>query len=147
MYLRPAPALSSLTEGSIDVTNIQRFAASCPRCGDLDVTAEQMWLVLTDRADHDHYVFHCPGCSQHVRRSAHAVTVRLLERLVPVERIEIPAEALEPHDGPPLTEDDLIDLMLTLDAPIRGAEVEADLVPTASPGTASYLGQSEPRRS
>jgi predicted RNA-binding Zn-ribbon protein involved in translation (DUF1610 family) len=130
------------------MTDIRRFAASCPRCGDLDVTAEQMWLVLTDGAARDHYVFHCPGCGHHVRRGAHAITVRLLERMVPVERLEIPAEALEPHDGPPLTEDDLIDLMLALEtASRRLVETDADLVPTGAPASASYLRQSEPRRS
>ena len=130
------------------MADIRRFAASCPRCGDLDVSAEQMWLVLTDRSERDHYFFHCPGCGQHVRRKAHAITVRLLERLVPVERIEIPAEALEPHDGPPLTEDDLIDLMLTLDVASRRLdEADADLVPTGAPELASYVCRSEPRRS
>jgi len=130
------------------MADIRRFAARCPRCGDLDVSAEQMWLVLTDRSERDHYVFHCPGCGQHVRRKAHAITVRLLERLVPVERIEIPAEALEPHDGPPLTEDDLIELMLTLDvASRRLVESDADLVPTGASELASYVCRSEPRRS
>ena len=130
------------------MSDIRRFAASCPRCGDLDVSAEQMWLVLTDRSERDHYFFHCPGCGQHIRRKAHAMTVRLLERLVPVERIEIPAEALEPHDGPPLTEDDLIDLMLTLDtAPRRLFETDVDLVPTGASESASYVCQPESRRS
>jgi predicted RNA-binding Zn-ribbon protein involved in translation (DUF1610 family) len=130
------------------MTDIRRFAASCPRCGDLDVSAEQMWLVLTDRSERNHYFFNCPGCGQHVRRKAHAITVRLLERLVPVETIEIPAEALEPHDGPPLTEDDLIDLMLTLDdASRRLIETDVDLVPTGASELASYVCQPEPRRS
>ncbi len=93
----------------------QRFAASCPTCGDLDVEAEQMWLVLTDSPGRDHYVFPCPGCGAHVRRHAHAITARFLERFVPVERIQVPAEALEPHVGDPITVDDLIDLMLALD--------------------------------
>jgi uncharacterized Zn finger protein len=130
------------------MTDIRRFAASCPRCGDLDVLADQMWLVLTDQSERDHYFFHCPGCGEHVRRKAHAITVRLLERLVPVERIEIPAEALEPHDGPALTEDDLIDLMLAVDAASRRpVETDGDLVPTGASELASYLCQSEPRRS
>jgi hypothetical protein len=107
-----------------------------------------MWLVLTDRPERDHYFFHCPGCGQHVRRKAHAITVRLLERLVPVERIEIPAEAMELHDGPPLTEDDLIDLMLTLDAASRRLfETDVDLVPTRASALASYVCQTETRRS
>ena len=130
------------------MTEIRRFAASCPRCGDLDVSAEQMWLVLTDRSEMNHYFFHCPGCGQHVRRKAHAITVRLLERLVPVETIEIPAEALELHDGPPLTEDDLIDLMLAFDtASRRLVETDVALVPTGAPDLASYGCHSEPRRS
>ena len=130
------------------MTDIRRFAASCPRCGDVDVTAEHMWLVLTDRSEHDHYFFHCPGCGQHVRRRANAITVRLLERLVPVERIEIPAEALEPHDGPRFTEDDLIDLMLSLDAALRRpVETSGELVPTGAAESTSYLCRSEPRRS
>ncbi len=82
-----------------------------------------MWLVLTDRPDNDHYFFHCPGCAQNVRRRAHSITVRLLEKLVPVEHIRIPSEALEPHEGEPLTMDDLIDLMLALEhAPSPGPD-------------------------
>jgi hypothetical protein len=42
--------------------------------------------------------------------------VGVLAALLPVERLEIPAEALEERTGPVLTYDDLIDLMLSLDA-------------------------------
>jgi hypothetical protein len=97
------------------VSEVRRFAALCPTCGDRDVSAEQMWLVLTDRPGLDHYFFHCPGCDQNIRRRAHSITVRLLEKLVPVEHIQIPSEALESHEGEPLTMDDLIDLMLGLE--------------------------------
>jgi hypothetical protein len=97
------------------VTEVRRFAALCPTCGDLDISAEQMWLVLTDCPGRDHYFFHCPGCDQNVRRRAHSITVGVLEKLVPVEHIQIPSEALESHEGEPLTMDDLIDLMLALE--------------------------------
>ena len=132
------------------MTEHRRFAANCPSCGDLDVVAEQMWLVLTDCPERDHYVFHCPGCGEHVRRRAHVVMVRFLERLVPVERLQIPAEAMEPREGAPLTTDDLIDLMLALDAApsgiAPGAQPGGD-VPTELPETASSLRQPEARRS
>ena len=32
-----------------------------------------------------------------------------------VEELDVPAEALEPHHGEPLTEDDLIELMLEVE--------------------------------
>ena len=124
------------------MTEHQRFAANCPTCGDLDVVAEQMWLVLTDSPGRDHYFFHCPGCGEHVRRHAHVITVRLLERYVPVERIRIPAEALESHVGEPLTSDDLIDLMLAIEAtdgrPATGAGSDGGSLPTELPARASY---------
>ena len=105
------------------------------------MVAEQLWLVLTDHPDRDHYFFHCAGCGHNIRRRAHLVTVRLLERLVPVERIAIPAEALEVHVGEPLTSDDLIDLMLAIEATpglLPGDESDDGALPTKVPGSASY---------
>jgi hypothetical protein len=91
------------------------FAAACPRCGDTDLADDQLWLVLTGRPERDHYAFRCPGCDDLVRRPANAVTVRVLQRLVAVEEVAIPAEALEPRADQPLTVDHLIDLMLSLE--------------------------------
>ena len=34
---------------------------------------------------------------------------------IPVEEVSVPAEALETHEGSPLTADDLIDLMVDLE--------------------------------
>ena len=48
-------------------------------------------------------------------RHADETVVALLAELVAVEELEIPAEALESHDGPPLTSDDLLDLVLALE--------------------------------
>jgi hypothetical protein len=77
-----------------------------------------MWLVVTDPPGRAHVDFHCPECEQHVAHPADSDTVRLLCRLLAVEYVEIPAEALEMHAGPSLTTDDLIDLMISLDCPI-----------------------------
>jgi predicted RNA-binding Zn-ribbon protein involved in translation (DUF1610 family) len=92
-----------------------RISARCPRCGQVELVAAQMWLVLTDPPDRAHVDFHCPACEQHVAHPADSDTVRLLSGLLAVEFVEIPAEALELHAGPSLTTDDLIDLMLSLD--------------------------------
>jgi predicted RNA-binding Zn-ribbon protein involved in translation (DUF1610 family) len=92
-----------------------RISARCPQCGQVDLVAAQMWLVLTDPPDRAHVDFHCPACEQHVAHPADGETVRLLSGLLAVEYVAIPAEALEKHAGPILTTDDLIDLMLGLD--------------------------------
>jgi predicted RNA-binding Zn-ribbon protein involved in translation (DUF1610 family) len=93
-----------------------RISARCPRCGVVELAAAQMWLVLTDPPERAHVDFHCPACEHHVAHHADGETVRLLSGLLAVEYLEIPAEALEQHAGPRLTTDDLIDLMLCLDA-------------------------------
>lgn len=93
-----------------------RLSSTCPACGDVELATDQLWLVLTDRPGRTHYAFWCSGCDGHVRRPANGALVKVLARMVAVERMQIPAEALEPHDGAPLTRDDLIDLMLDLEA-------------------------------
>jgi hypothetical protein len=87
----------------------------CPTCGEVDLTSDQVWLVIATAADRSHYAFHCATCDQSVRRPADETVVALLSELVAVEGLEIPAEALESHDGPPLTTDDLLDLVLALE--------------------------------
>jgi len=95
------------------------FAGSCPCCGDVVLVAERMWLVLTGEPARDHYAFVCPQCERLVRRRANPSTVRVLRRFVAVEELTVPAEVLEPRAAGPLTVDDLIDLMLALDAPLE----------------------------
>jgi predicted RNA-binding Zn-ribbon protein involved in translation (DUF1610 family) len=100
-----------------------RFSARCPECGEMELAAEQMWLVITDPPERTHFDFHCPSCEQHVAHPADRGLVAILGALLPVEVLEIPAEALEERSGPALSVDDLIDLMLGLDAlDVRVAE-------------------------
>jgi predicted RNA-binding Zn-ribbon protein involved in translation (DUF1610 family) len=107
------------------------FAATCPECADVDLAADQMWLVLADRPGLTHYAFLCPQCGRLVRHRANAATVAVLQCRVPVEALQVPAEALEVHAGAALTIDDLIDLMLALES---GNEARPhDAVTTAGP--------------
>ena len=87
----------------------------CPSCGEVDLSSDQVWLVIASEPDRSHYRFRCAGCERSVRRPADETVVALLTELVAVEELEIPAEALESHEGPPLTSDDLLDLVLALD--------------------------------
>jgi predicted RNA-binding Zn-ribbon protein involved in translation (DUF1610 family) len=94
-----------------------RFTGRCPACGEVALLAEQMWLVLTNVPGRDHYGFHCPDCGRTHRHTADAATVGLLSALLPVETLDLPAEALEVHTGPAITIDDVLDAMLTLEHP------------------------------
>ena len=87
----------------------------CYTCGDVDLLAEQMWLVVSEPRDRTHFAFRCPQCSEVSRHRVDDETLGLLMQLLPVEEVTLPAEALESHAGAVLTTDDLIDLMVGLD--------------------------------
>ena len=91
------------------MTNDIEFDARCPGCGEVRLTGDQLWLVLTTGDVDDYFAFRCPGCAGLVRCPADAGTADLLAGLVPVEELVVPDEALESHRGAALNEDDLID--------------------------------------
>lgn len=89
--------------------------ASCPCCGDVELTPAQVRLVVCTVADWSYYSFTCSTCSDEVRKPAGPDVVSLLKTGgVPVERWTVPAEALEPHEGPAVAYDDVLDFALWL---------------------------------
>ena len=98
-----------------DYRNDVVLSVLCPSCGEVDLTSDQVWLVIASVPSRSHYGFHCSNCEQSVSRHADEAVVAVLAELVAVEELDVPAEALESHDGPPLTPDDLIDLVLALE--------------------------------
>lgn len=87
----------------------------CYNCGDVDLLAEQMWLVVSEPRERTHFAFSCPQCQKVSRHRVDDETLGVLMQLLPVEEVTLPAEALETHAGPALTTNDLIDLMVGLD--------------------------------
>jgi predicted RNA-binding Zn-ribbon protein involved in translation (DUF1610 family) len=102
-----------------------RIRATCPDCGDVDLTPEQMLVQVEHDAvelvgDGSHYRFLCPGCDVTVRKPADDRIVQLLitggVRLEVADPLVITAvDGRPPHpemppDGPPLTSDDLLHL-------------------------------------
>jgi hypothetical protein len=93
-----------------------RIKASCPSCGDVDLTPPQVRLVVCNVSSWSFYAFTCRGCQDEVRKPADAEVVRLLRAGgVPGEPWEVPAEALEEHTGAPICWDDVLDFALWLD--------------------------------
>lgn len=89
--------------------------ATCPVCGEVDLTSADVALVVCSVPDWSYYAFDCPGCVAQVRKPAdRRVVSLLLSGGVEVTHWRVPAEALEDKAGPPLTYDDLLDFALQL---------------------------------
>ena len=89
--------------------------ASCPTCGEVELTPADVSLIVCSHAPLSYYCFSCPSCTDSVRKPAddHVVSL-LVSGGVSATVWEVPAEALEPHTGPVLTYDDLLDFALHL---------------------------------
>lgn len=89
--------------------------ASCPCCGDVELTPAQVRLVVCTVADWSYYAFTCGTCQDEIRKPAGADVVSLLQTGgVPVERWTVPAEALEEHSGAAVSYDDVLDFALQM---------------------------------
>ena len=89
--------------------------ASCPTCGDVELTAADVVLMVYNHAPMSYYCFDCPTCQDQVRKPAddHVVSL-LVSGGVPARVWDLPAEVLEIKDGPRLSYDDLLDFALQL---------------------------------
>jgi predicted RNA-binding Zn-ribbon protein involved in translation (DUF1610 family) len=83
--------------------------ATCPHCGEVSLTADDILLRIGSVAAQNSYAFDCPECGEFIEKPADERIVRLLLSggVMPVLN-HVPAEALEVHDGPPVSYDDLL---------------------------------------
>ena len=83
--------------------------ATCPACGEVDLTAEGILLRIGGNKASNTYGFSCPSCAEFVEKPADERVVRLLLSggVMPV-LVHVPAEALEHRAGPPITHDDVL---------------------------------------
>jgi len=77
----------------------------CAICGDVEIEPADFRFVLHPDAKRSFYEFTCGTCHTLIRRHACRDIITLLI-LGGIEPERVPAEALERHDGPPLTEAD-----------------------------------------
>jgi hypothetical protein len=89
--------------------------ASCPACGEVELTPADVALMVCSHAPLSYYAFTCNGCGDEVRKPAddHIVSL-LVSGGVPATVWEVPGEALEAHEGARLSYDDLLDFALQL---------------------------------
>ena len=83
--------------------------ATCPKCGEVDLTADDILLRIGSVKTTNTYGFSCPDCTEFVEKPADERIVRLLLSggVMPI-LVHVPAEALETKQGPPLNYDDVL---------------------------------------
>lgn len=88
--------------------------ATCPVCGDVDLTPNDVRLTVAESAGWATYTFRCTECHDDIEKPADEEVVALLSSAgVVIDRV--PAEALEGHAGPTFTYDDVLDFALWLE--------------------------------
>src|SRR5205085_3110346 len=70
--------------------------ASCPTCGEVELTPADVSLMVCSHAPLSYYAFTCATCCQEIRKPAddHVVSL-LVSGGVPAQVWQLPAEALE----------------------------------------------------
>jgi hypothetical protein len=104
--------------------------ASCPTCGEVELTPADVSLMVCTHAPLSYYAFDCQTCGTEVRKPADEHVVSLLvSGGVPAQVWDLPAEYLESKTGPALSYDDLLDFALQLG--------ETDLLASKAGGVAA----------
>jgi predicted RNA-binding Zn-ribbon protein involved in translation (DUF1610 family) len=84
--------------------------ASCPDCGDVELTTADVSVRVCDDTNAGTYAFRCPSCSMMVVKPAETRTIDLLVASgVAYSSWRLPAELREAHEGEPISHDDLLD--------------------------------------
>ncbi len=89
--------------------------ATCPMCGEVELTTDQVRLMVCTVPERSYYAFDCNGCVDEVRKPADKQVVALLMAGgVSATSWRIPGEALEHKSGGPIDYDDILDFALRL---------------------------------
>ena len=85
--------------------------ATCPECGDVELTPADVRVEVEETlaAPVSVFAFDCRFCDTHVRGPVDQPTADALTRAgARTVHFRLPAEVREPHEGQPLTEDEVI---------------------------------------
>lgn len=91
-------------------TPVATIRASCPTCGDVELTSRDVTVRVCAADNQGSYAFRCPECELAVSKLADAKIVDLLVSSgVHLAVWHLPAELGECHEGAPIGYDDLLD--------------------------------------
>ena len=84
--------------------------ASCPSCGDVELTSGDVTVLVCSTNNEGAYAFQCPECRLAITKPAEPRVVDLLVSTgVKLSVWQLPAELDEPKSGPPINYDDLLE--------------------------------------
>ena len=84
--------------------------ASCPTCGDVELSTAEVQVLMCSSTSEGSYVFRCPTCELAVSKPAEPNVVDVLVASgVSLSVWQLPAELTEERQGPPIGYDDLLD--------------------------------------
>lgn len=91
--------------------------ATCPKCGDVELTVNDVQVQVCVTTAQSTYSFVCPECATLVNKEANESVVESLtsagSRLV---AWTLPAELYEPKSGPAISYDDVLEFHLALES-------------------------------
>lgn len=89
--------------------------ASCPSCGDVELTTRDVRVLLCSTTYESSYAFQCPSCRVAVAKPAEARVVDvLLASGIALTVWHLPAELDEVKSGPAISYDDLLEFHFQL---------------------------------
>lgn len=90
-------------------TLVATIRASCPGCGDVELTTRDVRVLLCSTTNEGSYAFRCPACRLAVSKPAEPRVVDVLVSSgVRLSVWHLPAELDEPKVGDPINYDDLL---------------------------------------
>lgn len=93
------------------MTNIK---ATCPRCGEVEVTADDIDLLIARSEEDSTYGFECPNCVSKISKPADSRIIQLL--LSGGVKPTVLDDEVRIFEGSAFTYDDLLDFHLELQA-------------------------------
>ncbi len=97
-------------------TAVAIVRTTCPTCGDVEMTIGDLRVRLCSTTNEGSYAFRCPACRLLVAKPIEASVVDVLVLAgVELEVWHMPEELYEPHAGPPVSYDDLLEFHFQLE--------------------------------
>jgi hypothetical protein len=94
---------------------VATIRATCPTCGDVELSSEQMQVLICSADQGASYAFRCPMCRLMVNKPTDERVVDVLVSSgVMLRTWDMPAEIQERHDGPAISWDDILEFHFLL---------------------------------
>ncbi len=107
---------------------VATIRASCPDCGDVELTTKDVNVRVCEDDNSGTYTFRCPYCAMTVLKSAENRTIDLLIASgVTFTKWRLPAELHELHIGEPINHDDLLDFHNLINDEFKLQEIISEL--------------------